>query len=349
MSTILRRILIVPAVLVLALAAGYSLLWYYAAHRLEDGFRAWTRVQAARGHSFEHGPLAVSGFPGPVSLTIEAPRYTSAKAGWQWSAERADLEMRPWDWQSYRLDIHGKQVVALPFNGAVQQLSALSESTFLIVEVDRRGRLTQGALRSEGLRIADAAGAELLSAASVRATGRALGPDQAPNGASTLEVTLRAHTVTLGSQVESPLGARLDEVALSAAVNGALPATLLRDAVDAWRRDGGTVELAHLHLAWGALDLRANGTMALDETMRPLGALSAKIKGYGETLAALERAELLPRKAAAGSRLALDLLSRPDRSDGRPVVTIPVSAQNGVLYLGPIRIARLEPIPFPVR
>ena len=107
--SIMRRILIVPAALVLALALGYSLLWVYAAHRLEDGFIAWTQVQASRGHSFEHGPLSLSGFPGPIRLAIDAPRYASQKAEWRWSAERADLEMRPWDWWTYRLDLHGQQ------------------------------------------------------------------------------------------------------------------------------------------------------------------------------------------------------------------------------------------------
>ena len=122
--SIMRRILIVPAALVLALALGYSLLWVYAAHRLEDGFIAWTQVQASRGHSFEHGPLSLSGFPGPIRLAIDAPRYASQKSEWRWSAERADLEMRPWDWWTYRLDLPGQQSVTLPLNGAVEELSA---------------------------------------------------------------------------------------------------------------------------------------------------------------------------------------------------------------------------------
>lgn len=347
--SIMRRILIVPAALVLALALGYSLLWVYAAHRLENGFIAWTRVQGARGHSFEHGPLALSGFPGPIRLSIDAPRYASRKAEWRWSAERADLEMRPWDWWTYRLDVHGQQSLTLPLNGAVEQLSARSRAAFLIAEVDSRGRVTQGALHVDDLALSDAAGGKLLAADRVRATARVPGSGAVTDDKAALDVWLNAKTVTLGPPVQSPLGARLDEVGVSASMTGALPDTFSKESVDAWRRDGGTVELAQFHLAWGPLDLHANGTMALDELMRPLGAVSAEIKGYGETLAALERARVLPREAAAGSRLALDLLSRPDNSDGRRVVTIPVSAQNGALYLGPVRMVRLEPISFPAR
>ena len=347
--SIMRRLFIVPAALVLILAVGYSILWLYAAHRLKDGFVAWTRVQASRGHAIGHGPLALSGFPGPIKLAIDAPHYTAAKSGWQWSAARAMLEMRPWDWWTYRLDVFGRQTLALPFDDAPQQLSGEAASTFVIAEVDGRGRVTQTALHVDGLALDDAAGEDLLSAAAIRATARMRGEGASPHDETTLDLWLEAKTVTLGPPVRSPLGPRLDEVGLSAAVKGALPDTLLRESVDGWRRGGGTVDLAYFHIAWGALDLRATGTMALDERLRPLGAVSAEIRGYGETLAALEAAQVVPPKAAAGSRLALDLLSRPDGADGRRVVTIPVSAQNGALYLGPVRIVRLEPIPFPAR
>lgn len=346
--SIMRRMLIVPAALVLALALGYSALWIYAAYRLENGFVAWTQMQATRGHAIAHGPLALSGFPGPIRLAIDAPRYASAKTGWQWSAERAALEMRPWDWWTYRFDVFGRQTLALPFDGVPPQLSAEAAATFVIAEVDSRGRVAQCALHVDGLALGDAAG-ELLSASTIRATARALGTGTVPHDESALDLWLQAKSVTLGPPVRSPLGPRLDEVGISASVKGALPDTLLRESVDGWRRDGGTVELTHFHVAWGALDLRANGTMALDERLRPLGAVSAEIRGYGETLTALESAQMVPPRAAAGSRLALDLLSRPDGGGGRRVVTVPVSAQNGALYLGPVHMVRLEPIPFPVR
>jgi hypothetical protein len=346
--SIMRRLFIVPAALVLILAVGHSALWLYAAHRLKDGFVAWTRVQASRGHAIEHGPLALSGFPGPIKLAIDAPHYASAKTGWQWSAERATLEMRPWDWWTYRLDIFGRQTLALPFEGVPPQLSGEAASTFVIAKVDGRGRVTQAALTVDGLRLGDAEN-ELVSAATIRATAHVRGTGAVPHDEAALDLWLQAKSLTLGPPVQSPLGPRLDEVNLSASVKGALPDTLRRESVDGWRRDGGTVELTHFHIAWGALELNATGTMALDEMLRPLGAVSAEIKGYGETLSALEAAQVVPPKAAAGSRLALDLLSRPDGADGRRVVTIPVSAQNGALYLGPIRLVRLEPIPFPAR
>jgi hypothetical protein len=338
---------LVPAALVLALAIGYSFLWLYLAHRIEDGFVAWARVQTAHGNRIEYGPLAVSGFPGVVRLAIAAPRFTDAKSGWQWSSERADLEMRAWNWHTYRLDVFGTQQLAMPFAGAVQRLSVRSAATVVIAEADGRGRVSQVALQSDEITVSDPAGAEILAAAAVRGTTRMAAAKGMAHEQAGLDVTLQATSVRLGPLIEMPLGRQVGRLELAASIKGQLPDTLARGAVDAWRRDGGTVDLVYFHLDWGALDIRANGTVALDELLRPLGAASAEIRGYGETLAALEQARVLPRKTVEGSRFALDLLSRRDETDGRRVVTVPLSAQNGALFLGPVRMVRLEPIPFP--
>jgi hypothetical protein len=81
--------------------------------------------------------------------------------------------------------------------------------------------------------------------------------------------------------------------------------------------------------------------------MRPLGALTADIRGHTETINVLERARLLQRKVAATSRIALSLLAKPDKDGTGSVLTIPVTAQDGRLYLGFVRLLALPPIPFP--
>ena len=96
-----------------------------------------------------------------------------------------------------------------------------------------------------------------------------------------------------------------------------------------------------LNLIWGGLDLRANGTVALDPELRPLGALTADIRGYEEALEALAEARLIRRDILPASRITLNLLAKTSETDGRRVLTVPVNAQGGGLYLGPIKLAEL--------
>lgn len=346
---IARRIFVVPVALVALLAAGYCILWVVVAQWIEDGFHNWARVQTARGNTVEYGALAVSGFPGPIRLGIPSPRVTSAKGGWMWSADRALLETRPWDWRRFRLEVVGEQAVAAPFAGTLHRYRAQPAAALLIGEVDDMGQFSQGELRARDVTIREQTGETVLSVRRVRGhlNLRALGASA--ENRTALDLTLQGEDVLLGPMFETPLGKEIQGIGIVASIKGTMPQTFLRDSVDAWRASGGTVDLNHFQMNWGKLILRANGTVALDDMLRPLGAVSADIKGYAETLKALERARVLRRRDVDGARLALDLISKRDGTDNRRMVSIPISAQGGMLYLGPLRLLKLAPIPFPVR
>lgn len=349
MSITMRRIGISVAAIAFVLAAGYSVAWVVAARWIETGFERWVAVQAGRGVAVEHGPTALSGFPGTIRMEIPAPGITDKTRGWHWSAERTVLEARPWDWRRHRMRIWGTQRLAVPFAGRLHRFTARAGTTELESEVDARGRLTRARLRVGDGRLYDGAGAELFFARDLDLGGKARAVAAAEPRGPAFDLALRADSVTLGPTIDPPLGRDITAIELTATLNGTPPENLSRAAVDAWREGGGTLEISHILVDWGGLHLRADGMASLDETLRPLGVLTADIKGYAETLAALERSRLLPGRAVTGTRLALDLLSRRDEADKRRVVTIPLAAQNGLLYVGPVRLLRLAPIPFPVR
>ncbi|MGY9105148.1 MAG: DUF2125 domain-containing protein, partial [Alphaproteobacteria bacterium] len=70
-------------------------------------------------------------------------------------------------------------------------------------------------------------------------------------------------------------------------LKGPVPQDFTRQGVEEWRRAGGMVDATWLNLLWGAFDLRGRGTLSLDDRHRPLGAITADIRGYSETMDAL--------------------------------------------------------------
>ena len=50
---------------------------------------------------------------------------------------------------------------------------------------------------------------------------------------------------------------------------------------------------------------------------------------------------------AAMAKVALGLLSRRKTADGQPIVDTPLTAQDGWVYIGPIRLAPVPRIPWP--
>src|SRR5258705_4553861 len=57
-----------PLILVLALAAGWSALWFYASGEAETRINAWQAQQAAAGRTFTCGNQAVGGVPFRIQL-----------------------------------------------------------------------------------------------------------------------------------------------------------------------------------------------------------------------------------------------------------------------------------------
>ena len=125
---------------------------------------------------------------------------------------------------------------------------------------------------------------------------------------------------------------------------GALPSGPLVESLQRWRESGGTVELKWLHLAWGPIDIKLKGTLALDAQLRPIGALSADIAGFAEAIDALVVAGVVEGDTGRLARAGLGLLAKRPEGGGPPVLSVPMTAQDGRLYLGPIAITELPPV-----
>jgi hypothetical protein len=86
-----------------------------------------------------------------------------------------------------------------------------------------------------------------------------------------------------------------------------------------------------------------NGTLALDNQMRPMGAATAAIRGYDAALDRLTALGSVNPRDAQLAKLLLSAIAAPN-SDGERVLTVPITGQNGWLYVGPVRLTRLEPL-----
>ncbi len=139
------------------------------------------------------------------------------------------------------------------------------------------------------------------------------------------------------------LGATVDAVTLSGALKGAVPAGQLRQALAAWRDDGGTIELEEGTLRWGSLAASANGTLALDTALQPIGALTATIENHDAVIDAAVAGGTLRADDASLAKVLLGLMVKPG-IDGKKQLTLPVTLQNRRLYLGPAQIAVLPAI-----
>ncbi len=335
-------LLALPALLII-LAAGYAGFWYWTADRARTALQDWAEARRVEGFAVGWDRYAIGGFPWTLRLTIEKLVFGKAGADPGFEARAPELVAfaRPWALRHWRFTASQGGRLAIEPGQARPAVRALAARLAGSIEPDSEaasagGKSTRLALAADGLTID--AGAHL---AIEHAEAAAVLPQRA--AASHLDTwaaaTVRGAGITLPVAV-APLGATIDRLEAQIAIKGSIPAGNRRQALEAWRQDGGTVEVETLDLDWSKLALSAKGTLALDETLQPEGALSASIRGYDAVIDALVGAGTLKAGDGAIAKLALGLLAKPG-PDGAAQITAPLTLQNGQVYIGPARLARL--------
>jgi hypothetical protein len=77
--------------------------------------------------------------------------------------------------------------------------------------------------------------------------------------------------------------------------------------------------------------------------MRPIGAGKARVEGYDATIDALRAGRWIRGKEAFTAKTVLGLLAK-ETADGNKAVTVALTAQDGLLYVGPLPLLRLPPL-----
>ncbi len=349
-----RRRLAVVAVLA-ALPALYACYWMVAADGLRRGLFVWADDRRAEGWAVAFDEPSVGGFPLRLRTELRNVRLAPPDGWWRWRGPPVRAETRPWRPRIVRLAFPGDHRLALAGRGRPRELRLRFGAARATARFRANGAVAGLSARinrieaDDGIRI----GSLRWSFAAPR-PGAApdAGPGPKPSGArlalsaSRFEHPgLERREFVLPGRIDRPLPPidRLDaELALigdldiEAAGIGRAAAALA-----AWRDAGGTIELDRLRVVWPPLTLEADGAFALDGALQPIGAMSARLRGYEEAIDALVEAGRLRASAALAARVVLGQGARR-APDGESSAALPLTLQDRRFSIGPIR---LPPLP----
>jgi hypothetical protein len=333
----LRRLLSALLIVLAVAGLGYTAYWFHVAGEVRKQIRNWSDARRAAGWTVEMGEVAVHGFPAKVRATIPHP-HLAAPSGVAWRGETLELSSSPFTLGRIEADSPGHH--RLTVRGREAALDAGSAHAVLAIG---QGRLRDVHLTMAGL-ILELPDAEPLTAATLDAT---FDPVES-GGDDHREPSARFSAMMRGVTLPAAFGAVLDRQLAFAEVSGRMMGRLdadtpLMTALAAWSDDGGTVELDHVVVDWSPLALEGEGTLALDPRLQPLAALTARISGFGTLMDRLARAGVVDPGSANAAKMLLALMAKSD-GQGRAAIPVPISLQDGLLYLGPARVARLPPI-----
>lgn len=335
------RTLVLAVFTVAVLIAAASGYWVWWAARLERGIATWRAEEVARGYEISYAGPAIDGFPLAHVAHFEDPGIQSPVGmGWQGPALTARSPL--WDPRRIAVSFGGRHVFERLNLGRSDTLVLDSRAAEGLLRLGSDGRLESAEATLEGLEVLAApfgrfAGDRLhLRLAPVTEAGT--GP---PVGHA---FSFETGALQLPAALVAPLDPTANRIAAAGRLDGVVPPVEPRLALAAWRDTGGALEFERLEIDWPPLALSASGRLVLDDRFRPAGELAARIAGLPDLLDRLAAAGQMTPEQASTTKLAVLAFAGESDAAGRPVVAVPVILRAGILYLGPLPLARISPV-----
>ena len=325
---------LVAAVLLLVLFAAYAAYWWIVAGRIEDGAVAWRKSIQTRKVDASWRGFHIGGFPFRFRVELQDATLRDRALS---PAPKLWLPVltgsaRPWNFDVWQLAAPEGLVADLPAAGGRPLLRLAARTGSGTVALGPQGNtLLWLNFRDVGAE----AGARVPIQSAMTWIDLPANPPQTHTQPS-LGLAFDLRKIHLPASPPS-FTDMIDEAAFGIRVKGAVPDGPLSQAIGAWRDAGGTVELDNLRLDWGGVGVNANGTIALDQELQPMGAFSGGIEGFDAILSALVEAGRLGTEQAALAQIALAAFAKPG-PDGKPQIKTSFTMQNGEMFLGPVKL-----------
>lgn len=320
--------------------AGLTAAWLVAGAALDRAADDWRAGVTARGGVVATADSA-SGGGFPFTARRRFTGVTMQDGGWRLSAAEVDA--------SYSLLRPDEAALTLRHVEAVGPDGNLSTAAQLDVAASlaQRPLAGGGGLPQRLIARATAAAWRDWRAESLTADMRFADPPPADHSQPGLILSLTADDIAPPPALAALVGPveTKGRGSLEATLNGSPPAPVPA-ALEAWRSDGGVVELTRATLDYGPLRASGDGTLALDRDLQWIGAGSLRIAGADAALAhaAQQNGGLLRPQDLRQARQIVAMLTQPDPQDGTPRLTLPLSSQGGRLFVGPFQVAKLPRI-----
>ena len=321
----------------LILSAAYLVYWFVGAHQITRTIAAWQQEQRDAGLEFDHSGIHIDGFP-LYRVAIASPRFErrTAMLSWLWTSQSISVSAVPWSFRTVRGHIVGGHRLVVQ-NPTVT-------SAYLVTTEDAAFALHGGGGRNSAnlrLRNVEIAGDQLARSVALAGGDVTVSADLSGGEVSDLTIEIEASGLRLLPPLFSSIDA-IDQAGLRVVWTGTVPHAVTYNALAEWRDRGGTIELPRAFFKIGDASFAGEGTVALDQAMRPLAAFTARLGGFEAALDMLSAARELSPVEDAALRIALRLMAKRSRQDGS--VEFPLTIQGGRVYVGRVAIGRLGPL-----
>lgn len=328
---------------VFALLAVYSAYWYYIAENAEKHVAGIIERLEQDGVTLDYDGFEVTGFPYRFIFTLDKPKVTQTRGDMysSWVSDQLNIYAQPWGFTHLIFTSNASRLSINDNNNEGVFIDSASMRLSYNMPKNNNSRISLELTNSFASRFED--NSPILSTINFAFHIR---PSPGDTEASTsdllapklADIALGVEGLTIGKHTSTKV---IDELTLIANLRGGQALMLSRAGLEGWRDGGGTLEISQFDIIISGLDVKADGSLTLDQDLKPLGALSTKIATPQTAGVVLSRFINLDQQARDTLTSSLSLL-QTFSSDGS--IPLSLTAQNGHLWLGPLRLTALPPI-----
>jgi len=332
------------AAALVVLAVAWSGFWYFAARNAERVVTAWFEQEARQGRIYTCASRTAGGYPFRIEMRCTDPAVELANAEPTRVLKAKELIAVA---QVYQPNLIIAEITG-PLSATEAGAPAGWRADWRLAQASLRGlagtpeRLSV-ALDDVKLERAEAARTETLAAASHLEFHLRRSPT-APSDKPAIDFAAQVAGAT------APGAALLADRPLDGEVTAVLTGITdlrpqpMRERLKRWQAAGGRLEVSRLRIQQGEAVAVAAGDLRLSATGRPDGALDITMVGFDRVVQGLAGSGALGGGAQLGLMAGLAFLGRPAELDGRRGVSVPLRLTDGVVFLGPLRIGKLDPL-----
>lgn len=316
---------------------AYCGLWFALGSNVRELSNEWIAEQQRAGWAIAVNDVRLTGFPTWPNVVVDDVAVTAPpeEGGWSWSFESLTLIPETFDLRRMNIQAPGRHEMSAPWT-ANQRWTLEADRFDFEFALDPDDRLQRGRIHLANAEVTDSNALPLVGAArldlALSLTPKTLGAED-----TFARFTGAADAIRLAMSLP-PFERVIRTAQLDADLVGPIQPGRLSEALNAWRQDGGTLEVRKVRLDWPPLAIAGDGTLSLDERLQPIAAFSTRISGFEDTLRALETQGIIPPGQSSSALVILNLLSSTPRGSDTPELTVPVSVQDQRLSVGPFNV-----------
>ena len=343
----MRKCRLISGAIILVLVTGYAVYWHQVARIFDQNLAAWPEQWRAQGYQINVGRSEIHGFPWLLRSAIDQFEMRSPPGPQSWALSKqhgaVTLTGEPWRPLGFGIELSREQSWLMTDGAGRDVLRLHSNWGNGDVKLGFDGRLKliwlQGQLAVESPALPSIQIKEM--------RGRLALDDEnlKDEQAADINAMLSLTDVDIDLPQESPLGNHVSKLIAAGFVIGGIPPGSPRESLSRWRDNGGVAEVTRLEINWGPLAVTADATIALDQQLQPLIAGTATVRGYNQAIDALLAGDLISQAQGTTARVALAAIAQTD-DDGNKV-KLPITVQDGFLFLGPLKVAAVPRIAWP--